>query len=165
MEVRFFLTREDLRHFLSYAFFRRRRRFFVLLLLIYAVLILFIIIPSEQSFSLAALWPLLVLLIVPVILVLRMGRIASRGAGRGGEHVVSITPEDIREKTDLGEGTRSWKTIKTITQDTYNLYFIADTMDSNAVSATVIPRRAFAAPQDAETFLDQARLCWIHGRG
>jgi len=81
---------------------QQRRRSF-LLLLIYAVLILFIVIPSEQSFSLAALWPLLVLLLVPFILVLRMRRIASRRAGRGGEHVVNITPEGIREKTELGE--------------------------------------------------------------
>ena len=130
------------------------------------ILLLHYLLPSSgQSFSLAALWPLLVLLIFPVIMVLRMGRIASRGAGRGGEHIVSIIPEGIREKTDLGEGTRSWRTIKTITQDQYNLYFIADTMDANAVMAVVIPRRAFAAPQDAETFLEQARQYWIHGRG
>ena len=164
MEVHFFLTREDLWHFLTYAFFRQRRRFFLLLLLIYAALILFIVIPSGQSFSLAALWPLLVLLIFPVIMVLRMGRIASRGAGRGGEHIVSIIPEGIREKTDLGEGTRSWRTIKTITQDSYNLSLVTDTMDANAVIAVVIPRRAFAAPQDAETFLGQARQQWMHGR-
>jgi hypothetical protein len=161
MEVRFYLTREDLRHFLTYVFFRRRRRGFLLLLLIYTILILFIVIPSEQSFSLAALWPLLILLLLPVLLMLRMRRIAARGAGRGGEHIVSITPEGIREKTDLGEGTRSWRSIKTITQDSYNLYFIVDTMDSNATMAVIIPRRAFAASQDAETFLYQARQCWI----
>ena len=165
MEVRFFLTREDLWHFLTSAFFRRRRRFFVLLLLIYTILILFIVIPSEQSFSLAALWPLLILLLLPVLLMLRMRRIAARGAARGGEHVVSITPEGIREKTDLGEGTRSWRTIKTITQDTYNLYLVTDTMDASAVMAVVIPRRAFAAPQDAETFLEEARQHWMQGRG
>jgi hypothetical protein len=164
MEVRFFLTREDLWHFLTYAFFRRRHRFFVLLLLMYALLILMAVIPNELSFSLSGLWPLLLLLIFPVLLVLRMRRIAARGVGRGGEHVVSIAPAGIREKTELGEGIRSWRTIKTSTQDSYNLYLVTDTMDANAVMAVVIPRRAFAAPQDAETFPGQARQQWMHGR-
>jgi uncharacterized protein (DUF58 family) len=164
MEIRFILTREDLWHFLTCAFFRRRRRFFVLLLM-YALLILIAVIPNELSFSLIGLCPLLILLLLPVLLMLRMRRIAAPRAARGGEHVVSITPEGIREKTDLGEGTRSWRTIKTITQDTYNLYLVTDTMDASAVMAVVIPRRAFAAPQDAETFLEEARQHWMQGRG
>lgn len=165
MEVRFFLTREDLWHSLTYLSFRRHRRLFVLWLLMYAILILMAVLLNVNSFSLISLLILLMLLILPVFPVLRLRRRASREAGKGGEHVVSITPEDIREKTDLGEGTRFWRTIKTVTQDQYNLYLIIDTMGANVMAAMVIPRRAFAAPQAAEMFLDQARQYWIHGRG
>jgi YcxB-like protein len=70
----------------------------------------------------------------------------------------------MAEKTEFGDGMRYWKTIKAIDQDTHNLYFIVDTMDARAMMAVVIPIRAFAAPQDAALFLDQARQYWMRER-
>lgn len=165
METRFILTQGDFWHFLTYVFFRRRHRFWVLLLLIYVILALFVVMMDGPSFALAVFWPWLVLLLIPIFLVLRMRRIAARGAGRGGEHVVSLTPEGLREKTDWGEGIRFWRTFKTIDQDHHNLYLIADNVDSNAVAATIIPRHAFSTPQEAEMFLQEARQHWMQGRG
>src|SRR5262245_52034510 len=91
-------------------------------------------------------------------------RVAVRGAGKGGEHVVRIMSEGIHEKTDLGEGIRSWKTFKAITQDAHTFYFLVDALTFNAVAALIIPKQAFATPQEAETFLAQARQQWMLGR-
>lgn len=164
MEIRFTLTQEDLWHLFTYASFKRRYRLWVFLLICYAIITLWSVLIYWPAFSLLELWPLWLLLIILAFMMLAWRRAIARGAGKGGEHIVRIMPEGIRERTDLGEGTRSWKTFKDITQDTHNFYFIVDAIALNAVAALVIPRRAFATPQDADTFLAQARQQWRQGR-
>ena len=162
MEIRFFLKREDIWHFNIYIYTHQRRRTLWLLLGIYVFFILFASLSIYLSFSLVTALPwLAALIILPLFIVYRIRRAASQGAGWGGEHVVSITPEGMIEKTDQGEGIRNWSAIKTIDQDTYNLYFIVNASSSSIVMARIIPKRAFATPQDAEMFLSQARQYWM----
>jgi hypothetical protein len=78
-----------------------------------------------------------------------------------GEQIISISPEGLRHKTSLTDSQISWDAIKTITADSYGLYFIRQ---SNRPLAHAIPRRAFATPQEAEAFLAQAQSYWKNGR-
>lgn len=170
MEVRFFLTREDLRHLLKYATFRRG--FYRVLLLILVVILIaaviiffgFVFTPapsSPENIAVNILPWLFLFILIPLLIIFRWRRTAARGAGRGGEYRISIHPEGVREQTDLGSALRSWQAFKSIEQDEYNLYFVSDTMSSRVFMSLPIPRRAFATPQDAEQFLNQARTYWM----
>lgn len=169
MEIRFSLTREDFWHYIIYAYTQQRRRALWSLLIVYAFLVLFAVLSVSfsifSSFSFVNLVPALILLVLfPLLIWYRMRRTAAQGAGWGGEHSISITPEGIREKTDQGEGTRNWSAIKTIGQDKYSLYLVVNASSRSLVLATIIPRRAFATLQDAEMFLSQARQYWMSGQ-
>ncbi len=162
MEVRFFLTREDIWHYNIYIYTQQRRWTSLVLLLVYAFFILLTLLVLYFSFSLFNLLPPLILLIaIPLLVISILRRAASQGAGFGGEHVISLIPEGIQERSNQGEGVRNWSAIKTIGQDKYNLYFIVHSSSSRIVLAVVIPRRAFVVPQDAERFLNQAHSYWL----
>lgn len=171
MEVRFFLTREDLWHLLKYATLRRgsyRLRLFIFLpiLIIAAIILLgfvFTSVPtSPENIAVNILPWIFLLILIPLLIIFGWRRTAARGAGRGGEYRISIHPEGVREQTELGNALRSWKAFKSIEHDNYNLYFVSDTMSSRIFISLPIPRRAFATPQDAEQFLNQARAYWMN---
>ena len=159
MEVRFFLTQEDLLHFNVYIYTHQLRRsvWFILITSILLILCALLTFPSAYQCSIVF---FLASFVLPLLLVLRARRAASRAAGWAGEHVVSIMPDGIQEKTDESEGTGKWSTIKNVDQDKYNIYFILKASSSNIVVARIIPKRAFPNPQEAEMFLNQARRYW-----
>ena len=167
MEIRFFLTARDVWNFQKYSLWRRRT---ILPLILSVALILaiglFSSLTSSPSNVLVNLLPIIVGLGVLVLVVVLLQRRVYGGMARRlaaqGEQVISISPEGFRHKNNLTGATTSWVALKAIKADTYNLYFM---VDSNVTLAHLIPRRAFATPQDAEAFLGWARHYWANGQG
>jgi hypothetical protein len=87
-------------------------------------------------------------------LVLVQFRTWKDGARHGilGEHTITLTPEALRERTAVNEGTAAWKGIYRIDANaSYLFIYLQPEM------AHVIPRRAFPTPEAAEEFLATAR--------
>lgn len=160
MEVRFYLTGQDFWNFQKHAL-RRRRISLILIAVLVVILILFTSLTSSPSNIMVNIAPIILFLVVLGIVVLRLRRRIFGGTARRlaaqGEHTITIGPEGFRHKQNLGDAMISWRAIKEIKADAYNLYFM---VDSNALMAHVIPRRAFATFQDAESFLGWARTYW-----
>ena len=169
MEVHFFLTREDLWHYYIYAYRKHLLWPLLLLLLFYMVLTLIalqLLYPFSPANVLLWFMFLFMLLILPVLTgVLTTRRSVSHGERWGGEHSISLTREGLQQRSELGEGVQRWRAIKTIAQDKHNLYFIlAVAGTSKIVMGVIVPKRAFVSPENAETFLDQARRYWTSER-
>ena len=163
MEVRFYLTGQDFWNFQKHAL-RRTRVSLILIAVLVIILVLFTSLTSSPSNIVINIAPIILLLVVLGIVVLRLrrrifGGTAQRLAAQG-EHTITIGPEGFRHKQNLGDAMISWRAIKEIKADAYNLYFM---VDSNALMAHVIPRRAFASPQDADAFLGWAKTYWARG--
>ena len=80
---------------------------------------------------------------------------ACRDGGRHGvlgEHIITLTPEYVEERTTVNEMKSSWKGIFRI-DDTEEYLFIL----IQPTMAHVIPRRAFPSPAEADGFLKAAR--------
>lgn len=163
MEVRFYLTGQDFWNFQKHAL-RRRRISLILIAVLVVILVLFTSLTSSPSNIVVNIAPLILFLVVVGIVVLRLRRRIFGGTARRlaaqGEHTITIGPEGFRHKQNLGDAMISWRAIKEIKTDAYNLYFM---VDSNALMAHVIPRRAFASPQDADAFLGWAKTYWASG--
>jgi ABC-type multidrug transport system fused ATPase/permease subunit len=161
-EIRFFLTRKDFWHFRLYVIFRRRSIFILLFLFLFVIAFFFIIMqsmPLAQSILLSLLFVLLII----AIFVFRLWRSASKaaqGTRKRGANIINISSEGFRQRNDLSDSTTSWRTIKAIQQDKYNFYLILDNPGSNVLMAFLIPRHAFASPEEAESFIGRARGYW-----
>lgn len=171
MEIRFFLTGQDVWNFQKSVLLRPRLLVPLILLLVFLLGTIFVIplVVTGSTSSTDATFNSLffvILLILVVFIVVRLRWRMTRGAARRlaaqGEHVITISPEGFRHKNNLSDSLTSWQAIKEIKTDTSNLYFM---VDSNVMMAHVIPRRAFASPQAADTFLGWAKSYWAHGRG
>lgn len=68
-----------------------------------------------------------------------------------GEHTITIDPEGLTESTSVNEGRHSWRGVHRVDSTSEHiLIYIQPTM------AHVIPRRAFAAPEQADLFFQTA---------
>jgi hypothetical protein len=154
-EVRFIITHEDYWRYTLYAFFRRRRIWIsLLLLLIGGTLVLL----STQGIP----YILLFVVLIVVFYAFALWRNASKGAQvarKRGMNIVSISSEGIRQRHEMGDSTTSWRAFKAIREDKYNFYFLLDS-PGLAMMAFLIPKRAFASPKEAESFIGQARGYW-----
>ncbi|MDQ2716743.1 MAG: YcxB family protein [Chloroflexota bacterium] len=104
---------------------------------------------------------LLVLFLLVVFLRWRIRSRSNRNPELQGEHIITISPEGLRHRTNQVDSLVSWGAIETITTDTYGLYFIR--LSSRRI-AHAVPRRAFATPHDAQAFLALAQTYWTNGR-
>ena len=75
-----------------------------------------------------------------------------RQPGLLGRHTITLTPDGLREQTDVNDQRALWQGIQRIEA---NGDYIFIYMQPNA--AHVIPRRAFPSPEEAEQFLAAAR--------
>lgn len=156
-EVRYTLTRKDLWHYQLYVF--RHGIWVVLFIQLYLIVILLF-----YSFSMGIFFSLF-LISMPLAcglmsLFFQLRRSVSKGIQvikKRGVEIITISEQSIAYKNDLSCGTASWRTLQAIREDRHNLYLIRDGTGLNAVP---IPRRAFASPQEATSFLEQAREYW-----
>lgn len=167
MEIRFFLTGQDVWNFQKNVLVRPRVLvpLIALVVIVLSIVILTTLIgPMTSTNTLFNGLFFVVLFALICLFVVRLRWRLTRGAARRlaaqGEHVITISPEGFRHKNNLSDSLISWQAIKEIKTDAYNLYFM---VDSNVTMAHVIPRRAFASPQDADTFLGWAKSYWAHG--
>lgn len=166
MEVRFFLTSQDLWNFTKYGVLRTRVPLLLGLLLFISIgLFLFFPLLSTGSITQADVVTTAgLMLAIPVFFGLLRRQTRSR-VGRDqalqGEQIITISPEGFRHRSNLTDNMISWRAFKTITTDKYNLYFI---IGPARMVAHLIPRHAFATPQEAETFLGLAQRYWATGR-
>jgi hypothetical protein len=165
MEVRFFLTGQDLWTFQKYVLRRTGGLvMFVVLLAIIFILGLAITSLSPSSDLLISLSPVFLALLGVILLVYlllwrtRIG--AARYLALQGEQIITISPEGFRQRNNFTDSLIFWRAFKSFTAEKDNLYFI---VHSNRMLAHIIPRRAFATPQDAEAFLALAQTYWAHG--
>lgn len=167
MEVRFYLTGQDAWNFQKSVLLRPRvlLPLVALFVLIIGLILLTSLIgpisSTSSAFNILFLFLLLLFIVLIVVyLRARMTNDMARRLAAQGEHTITISPEGFRHKQNLGDAMISWRAIKEIKADTNNLYFM---VDSNVLMAHVIPRRAFASPQDADAFLGWAKTFWASG--
>jgi len=116
--------------------------------------------PSEVLPNLlSVIFLLLMLFLLVVFLRWRIRSRSNRNPELQGERIITISPEGLRQRTNLMDFLVSWHAIETITTDKYSLYFIRR---SSRLVAHVIPRRAFATPQEAQAFLTLAQSYWTN---
>ncbi len=170
MEVRFFLTSEDVWNFTRYGLSRRRAWLpLVVLLLFLLALLLILNDPNTASgASSSPFFTVLPIVLLSLLLVLAIGIVIQRSRSTlrldptlQGEHIITISPEGFRHRTSLTDSFISWRAVKEITADKHSIYFL---LQSGQMRGHVIPRRAFAAPQHAEAFLGWARTYWAGGQ-
>lgn len=82
----------------------------------------------------------------------RLAKIATQRPGLLCEHIVSISPEWLAERTFVNDTKVAWSTLHTIEED-HNYLFLF--LSKNA--AYIVPKRAFTGPNEAQAFLDAAR--------
>ncbi len=123
---------------------------------------------QSMSFALSLLSSLLVVILLIALMLFRVWRSSAKAAQasqKRGVLILTISAEGFRQRNDLSDSTTSWRTIKAIQQDKYSFYFILDTPGSNVMMAFLIPRHAFASPDEAESFIRQARGYWSEQAG
>ncbi len=171
MEIRFFLTGQDVWNFQKNSLLRPRVLLPIILLLVFIVGVMLIplTIPISSTSTIFNVTFIVVFLLIFIcLLVVLLRRRMTGGGGMArilaaqGEHTITISPEGFRHTNNLSNSLISWQAIKEIKADAHNLYFI---VDSNVLMAHVIPRRAFVRPQDADTFLGWAKSYWADGHG
>ncbi len=160
MDVRFTLNKEDLWHYTLYSLFRKRWRLIVFLIMVIALSLSLGILLNLLS---AAVFVLLFLALYVFRLRRSVSKIA-KGAGKRGSQIITISSHGVQQQNEMSDSTSSWRAFKAINQDKYNLYFIIDNPGS-IMMAYVIPRRVFATPQEAESFLQLARGYWNEQAG
>ncbi|MBA2679057.1 MAG: YcxB family protein [Ktedonobacteraceae bacterium] len=168
MEIRFFLTGQDVWNFQKNSLLRPRVLLPMILLLvcIIGIIPILLIIQTSPTNTIFDIAPIVFLLIFICLIVVRLRRRMTSGMARRlaaqGEHTITISPEGFRHTNNLSNSLISWQAIKEIKADAHNLYFI---VDNNVLMAHVIPRRAFVGPQDADAFLGWAKSYWAYGHG
>lgn len=166
-EIRFFVTREDYWHFNLFALFRRSRTLAgTLAALVLCVLV--VIIVYQILFPHQILPPVLFAVLFPILLGFRMWLSYTRGfraLQKGGATFVTITPQHMQVKNENVDSKVSWRMIKAIFQDKYSFYFQIENPTSKMFRAFIVPRHAFASPEEAERFFAQARGYWSEQSG
>lgn len=76
-----------------------------------------------------------------------------RNKGLWGPHTLTIDESELVERTEVGENRVKWQGLEKIAASPTHLFFF---VSSN--SAHIIPRSAFADPEQSERFLHQAEL-------
>ena len=85
----------------------------------------------------------------------RLAKNASQQRGFLCEHIVSISPEWLAERTSVNDSKMAWMTIQTIEEDpAYFFLFLSKRV------AFIIPKRAFSSLAEADSFLNNARRYW-----
>ncbi len=162
MEIRFFLTNQDMWNFQKYAALRTRTLVTFGILLIFALLVVLVsTISTTTDFLFSALpFLMLVLVLFPILVFLRMWMASNtlRSPALQGEHIITISPEGFRHRTSVSDASLSWRAIKKIAADKHNLYFIVQS--GRVVTGHIIPRHAFPTPQHAESYLAWAQTYW-----
>ncbi len=166
MEVRFYLTGEDVWNFTKYSLFRART--FLPLGLIFGILILLGLLfgPNDPTSAVFSVFPFLIALLIVVLLLAILLRRSAHGKtaqylALQGEQTITLRPDGFHLRNNFMDALIFWRAVKSITADQHNLYFL---VQSNRIVAHVIPRRAFASPQAAEAFLSQAQSWWATGQ-
>ena len=85
----------------------------------------------------------------------RLTKITSQRPGFFCEHIVSISPEWLSERTTVNDTKMAWTTIQSIEEDENYFYLFT----SKSV-AHIVPKRAFSSPHEAQAFLSDARRYW-----
>jgi hypothetical protein len=155
-EIRFFTTREDYRHFMLFALFYRPRNVIAYCLLLVAVFLMVFFYQGDP-------FPLLVVVLVFAFIIFRVWQNISKSAQaaqKRGVNTITISPENLRQRNEQVDSTTSWRVIKAIRQDKHNFYFHVDTPGSSVFMAFLLPRHAFASPEEAESFIERARGYW-----
>lgn len=67
-------------------------------------------------------------------------------------HKLSIAPDAISERTDVGQATTSWRRVEKITDADQHLFLY-----TGAVQAFIVPRRAFSDESEFRAFIETAR--------
>lgn len=164
MEVRFFLTGDDVWNFTKYSY-RHPRTLLPLGILIGLLVLLSLLTVSfsPPTNAFVNIFPIVLVLVVIVLLILvlrwRTRSRPSASLALQGEQIITISPEGFRHRNNLTDALVSWHAFKTITADKRNLYFI---LGSNRLVAHVIPRRAFATFEETEAFLRLAQTFWAN---
>ena len=163
MEVRFFLTGDDVWNFTKYSYRRPRTLLPLGILIALLVLLVFFTVSfSSPTNAFVNIFPIvLVLLVIFLLIPVLRWRTRSRTASLAlqGEQIITISPAGFQHRNNLTNALVSWHAFKTITADKHNLYFI---LVSNRLVAHVIPRRAFATYEETEAFLRQAQTFWAN---
>lgn len=174
MEVRFFLTPQDVVHYHRFGY-RHLRQFqawalcivasFVWLSLLFFMPGLpFTVLPVAFRIPFYALWVLSIAL-YPLLL---RSRVPAE-AQLQGEHHMLLGPMGLRYRTWRGEFWIPWQEVRAIEQDTYNVYLLLKNngpltrpdwrgrrMPLFLSRVCIVPKRAFGNPLEVGTFLDQA---------
>ena len=85
----------------------------------------------------------------------RAVKIMSKRPGFFCEHIASISPEWLAEKTTVNDTKIAWITLHSLEEDeSYFYFFLSKTV------AYIIPKRAFTTHSEAQAFLDVSRRYW-----
>jgi hypothetical protein len=86
-------------------------------------------------------------------------RMQEEGRNRGvfGPHKISLHEKELVETSEAGEGRWWWSAVERVVQDQNYIYIY-----TTAISAHVIPKRAFTDPVQAQAFLREAQA--LHER-
>lgn len=81
-------------------------------------------------------------------------RMYREGTNRGlfGRRTIELSPERIVETTEFGETVQNWNAVERIVQDANHVFIYV-----TAVSAFIVPRRAFLHDWDFDDFVETAR--------
>lgn len=160
-EIHFLITPEDYRHLMLFALSRRPLFVIALLVVVASATLTFTL--YRDNFIL-----LLFVVLCIALFVFRAWRRISKGSQavqKRGTNIITISPQNIRQQSELADSTTSWKMIKAIKQDKHNFYFQLDNPGSNVFMAFLLPRHAFASPEEAESFIARAREYWREQSG
>jgi hypothetical protein len=160
-EIRFSVTREDYQHLMLFVLVHRPMYFFWLWLSIIYMIGVGIYLTVYSYYPNFYVMFFLVLFIL--LLGFRIWRTWSRGLRsflKAGTMFITISPQDLHVKNENVDTKISWRIIKRIFQDKHSFYFQIENTGSRAFRAYVIPRSAFASPEEAESFGERARGYW-----
>ncbi len=130
--------------------------------------VLFIIFRGWESWINAVFpvaFPIVYIALYPISVYLGVGRSGlnmvrdGKNKGLWGPHALAIDESGVRESTEVGESSVKWQGVERVAASPSHLYIFTG---SNA--AHVIPRRAFAEPQQADQFFHQAQAYFESAR-
>ena len=163
MEVNYQFSHEDYLHFIDFWVKRNRRRYirqrvrqFLLLFLGYLVLFLLTKLPTVPAILLSAILATICAVFLYWAQRRRMRRVRDAALG---ERMTRIGADGIFGRFPQFEILNYWKGISEIAED--ESYFFFFTSGSHA---HVVPKRAFATPDNLEQFRAAANSYWSSGR-
>lgn len=161
MEVKYNLTRKDFWNFTKYAYTHVPT---LRIPLILGVFIAFAIIASSLEFfyskGIGHLTTYIAIAVTILILYYYMIKLLvmwlpSAKPGILGEHILSISPEGIRERTFVNDSFIKWNEIKEITSNKKYIFIFID-----LTMCYQIPKVSFSTEDEANIFLNTALMYW-----